>query len=190
MSALPGVNSAYTDESPNLASREQVQGAPWQSDWRDIYPIASDQIRNHCQPAFLGVLDATESVSDWNPYEGTTYPRHPLRFGYGDGAETLQVRRLPSPLAIDSFDRHTDHGQQVLSGISSIAALVPFLELPDAGIGTNDLGATGIYPYHFDTGGQLDMASAIGPRQIFREPASYGDQTAAIYAAGFDAEGY
>lgn len=195
MAAVPGVNSAYAEESPRLASREQVDGAPWSHDWRDVYAVASDEIWNHDQPAYLGAFDATESVNDWNPWEGSTGP-HPHAYGmengpgepgvirYGYAARGIQEHRQAAPLAIDSRDRHPDHAQQVLSGMSSIAALVPFLELPDAGIGTNDLGAQGIYPYHFDYGLQIDMGSAIGPRQIFREPPSYGDQSAAVYAAG------
>lgn len=186
MAAIPGVNSAFAEESPNLASREQVDGAPWSHDWRDLYPIASDEIRNHVTPTFLGVFDGTEAVTDWNPWEGVTGP-HPatvIRAGYGTPG--IQEYALDAPLAIDSRDRHPDHAQMVLSGQSSIAALVPFLELPDAGIGTNDLQRQGDqYSYHFDTGLQIDMGSAIGPRQIFREPPSYGDQSAAVYAAGF-----
>jgi hypothetical protein len=183
VSNIPDVNQ-YQDEQPFLATREHIAGAYWSLDWRDIYPVASDRIRNHTTPAFLGVLDGTESVTDWNPWEGVTgpHPRTVIRHGYG----TPGIQEFPNdaPLAIDSFDRHPDHGQNVLSGVSSIAALVPFLELPDAGIGTNDLGNGYETPYHFDYGLQVDMASAISPRQVFREPPSYGDQSAAVYAAG------
>lgn len=184
MAAIPGVNTAYEWESPELASRDLVHGAPWSVDWRDIYPVSPDQIRNHEVPTFLGVFDGTEGVTDWNPWEGVTGP-HPstvIRRGYGTPG--VQEFAQDAPLAIDQFDRHPDHAQIQLSGVSSIAALVPYLELPDAGIGTNDLGANGVYPYHFDYGLQIDTASAIGPRQVFREPPSYGDQSAAIYAAG------
>lgn len=174
------------EEQPELASREQVHGAPWQHDWRDIYPVASDEILNHTTPAYLGVFDGTECVTDWNPWEGVTgpHPRTVIRYGYGTPG--IQEFATDAPLAIDARDRHPDHAQAVLSGVSSIAAMVPFIELPDAGIGTNDLGpSSGVYPYHFDTGLQIDMGSAIGPRQIFREPPSFGDQSAAVYAAGF-----
>lgn len=184
MSDIPGVNGAFTWEDPELASREQVDGAPWAHDWRDIYPVAPDQIRNHTTPVYLGILDGTEGVTDWNPWEGVTGPHPSTVIRHGYGTPGIQEYALDAPLAMDSFDRHPDHAQVQLSGVSSIAALVPFLELPDAGIGTNDLGGLSAYSFHFDDGLQLDMASAIGPRQIFREPPSYGDQSAAVYAAG------
>jgi hypothetical protein len=185
VSYISGVSQAYTDEAPSaIASREQVAGAHWALDWRDLYPVASDCIRNHAQPTFLGILDATGSVTDWNPWSGRTGPHPDTVIRHGYGTPGIQEYAQAAPLAIDTFDRHPDHGQNVLSGVSSIAALVPFIELPDAGIGTNDLSAGHANPYHFDYGLQLDMSSAIGPRQIFREPPSYGDQSAAVYAAG------
>lgn len=186
MAAIPGINSAYADESPSLVSRAPISGSHWNIDWRGNYPVASDEIENHTTPTFLGVLDGTESVADWNPWEGQTAPRPGRTIRYGYGTPGIQEYAQDAPIAIDSRDRHPDHAQVQLSGVSSIAALVPFIELPDAGIGTNDLSPQNYsYPYHFDSGLQLDMGSAIGPRQIFREPASYGDQTAAVYAAGF-----
>jgi hypothetical protein len=190
LAANPGVDF-YADESPFGATREQVVGAPWSHDWRDIYPIAPDSIHNHTKPAYLGVLDGTESVSDWNPWEGVTHP-HPssvIRRGYGTPG--IQEFAQAAPLAIDSFDRHPDHGQAQLSGISSIAALVPFIELQDYGqdIDPNSMAglSTGqVYPYHFDVGGSpINQGATIGPRQIFRSPPSFSDQTAAFYAAGF-----
>lgn len=184
MARISGNDTVYLDEAPYLASREQVAGAPWSHDWRDLYPVASDQIANHTTPVFLGMLDGTEGVTDWNPWEGVTgpHPRTVIRYGYGTPG--IQEFAQDAPLSIDQFDRHPDHAQAQLSGVSSIAALVPFIELADAGIGTNDIGPTGNYPYHFDMGNQIDMGSAISPRHVMREPPSYGDQSAAIYAAG------
>lgn len=181
MAAIPGVNSAYADENPYMATREQVAGAPWSHDWRDLYPVASDQIHNHVTPCFLGVLDGTECVSDWNPWEGQTAPHPDTVIRYGYAAPGIQEFALDAPLAIDAYDRHPDHAQQILSGVSSIAALVPFLTLPDAGNDPYD----DVLPYHFDYGASLDTGGTIGPRQVFRQPPSYSDQTAAIYAAGF-----
>jgi hypothetical protein len=186
VSAIPGVNSAYEEESPALQWNDAglVSGAPWVVDWRDNYPIASDEILNHTTPVYLGILDGTEGVTDWNPWEGVTGP-HPstvIRFGYGTPG--IQEYANDAPLAIDQRDRHPDHGQAQLSGQSSIAALVPFLELPDAGIGTNDLGEYTL-PYHFDVGNQVDGSAGISPRQVFRQPPTYSDQTAGVVAAGF-----
>lgn len=193
MSNIPGVADAYQYETPHLAATE-AYGSYWNMDWRDVYPVAPDEILNHDQPAYLGVYDATESVTDWNPWEGRTGPDAniyggnapgypgPIRYGYG--TRGIQEHRQAAPLAIDVVDMQATTGQAILSGVSSLAALVPFLELPDAGIGTNDLGDGQSTPYHFDYGLQGWTASAIGPRQIFREPPSYGDQSAAVYAAG------
>ena len=185
MAALPGVNQALDYERPHLASREQIAGSWWSLDWRDVYPVDADRIINHTTPTFLGVFDGTEGVTDWNPWEGVTGPHPNTVIRYGYGAPGIQEFALDAPLAIDSSNRDPDHAQQVLSGVSSIAALVPFLELPDAGIGTNDIDPTGKgLPYHYDYGAQIDMGSAIGPRQVFRSPPSYSDQTSAFYAAG------
>lgn len=190
MSLLPGVNIAYDYERPVVGNMgDDVAGHPWQFFPRDNYPVAPDMIHNHDAPAFLGVLDGTESVADWNPWEGTTFPRHTIRYGYGPYG--LQEFAQAAPLAIDAYDRAPDHGQHRLSGVSSIAAIVPFLELPDYGQGLDPSSIAGFapddaaQPYHFDPGLQLDSAQAIGPRQVFRQPPSYGDQTAAYYAAGF-----
>lgn len=191
MSAIPAVNSAYAEESPAFAPG-MVAGAFWSMDFRDRFPVASDEIHNHDQPAMLGVLDGTESVADWNPYEGSTYPQtvgardrdndpvwgrfaSALRFTPGgDDATTLQVWPQAAPLAIDTFDRHPDHGQMLSSGYGGpVAGEVPLLEPPQS------------LPYHYDMGDQIDMGSAIGPRQVFRSPPSISDQTAAVYAAGF-----
>lgn len=192
MAAIPGQALAVEGyERPDLASREQVAGAPWSHDWRDIYPVAPDMVRNHDKPSFLGVYDGTEGVTDWNPWEGVTGP-HPnsvIRRGYG----TPDVQEFPqaAPLAVDAFDRSPDHAQAMLSGVSSIAALVPFMELPDYGQGHDPSAiagfGTGKTPYHFDMGLQIDDSGmgAIGPRQVFRSPPTFSDQTAGYYAAGF-----
>jgi hypothetical protein len=191
VSNIPGVNTFWEKVKPDLYNGRDVAGAPWQLDWRDSYPVGPDEIHNHTTPTFLGILDGTESVTDWNPWEGVTGP-HPntvIRYGYGPPG--LQEFGNDAPLAIDSFDRHPDHGQATLSGVSSIAALVPFIELPDYGQSIDPSAISGLVrddaalPYHFDPGLQIDMGQAIGPRQIFRSPPSYSDQTAAFYAAGF-----
>lgn len=190
MSNIPSVNRAYAEEAPQTGFMgNDVAGAWWQWWPRDNYPVASDEIRNHDKPTFLGYYDGTESVADWNPWEGTTFPRHAIRHGYGTPG--LQEFPQAAPLAIDAFDRNPDHGQVRPSGIGSPAALIPFLDLPDHGqhldpsslAGYGNLGGT--LPYHYDTGLQIDQGQAIGPRQVFRQPPSYSDQTAAFYAAGF-----
>ena len=195
MSLLPGVNIAYEYEEPHiddLAGKAPLAdpiGAPWQYWPRDNYPVAPDMIRNHTTPIFLGVLDGTESVADWNPWEGTTFPVHTIRYGYGPYG--LQEFAQDAPLAIDAFDRAPDHAQARLSGVGSIAGLVPFLELPDYGQGLDPSSISGFapddaaMPYHFDPGLQIDQAQAIGPRQVFRAPPTISDQTSAYYAAGF-----
>lgn len=189
MSAIPGVNRAYSQESPRLAHRNEIYGANWQPDFRGIFPIDSDQIHNHTTPVFLGVLDGTEGVTDWNPWEGVTGPHPNTVIRYGYGTPGIQEFALDAPLAIDAFDRNPDHGQARPSGVSSIAALVPFMELPDYGQGHDPSSVsgfgTGVTPYHFDYGMQIDTGQAIGPRQVFRSPPSYSDQTAGVYAAGF-----
>jgi hypothetical protein len=102
----------------------------------------------------------------------------------------MQIMRIPAPEAIDCFEMQATSGQAVISGVESIAAMVPFVELPDYGQGQDPysmagFGGRGGLPYHFDYGEQNTTDSAIGPRQVFRSPPSVSDQTAAVYAAGF-----
>ena len=174
MSALPAVNQALGEELPAFEPTP-IAGSYWNLDWRDRYLVASDEIRNHMGTAFLGVLDGTEGVTDWNPWEGVTGP-HPdtvLRFGYG--APALQVYPNPAPLAIDAWNLQNTNGQVQLTAIEGewAAGMVPPFEPPQG------------LPYHYDVGDQIDMGQAIGPRQVFRQPPSISDQTAAVYAAGF-----
>jgi len=193
VSNLPGVNEFWDIASPRLfTGLRDTAGAGWQIDWRDVYPgPGSDYIRNHDQAAFLGVLDGTESVSDWNPWEGQTAPRIGRAIRHGYGPNGLQEFSQADPQAIDCLSHDPDHCQVQLSGVGSVAGMIPFLDLPDHGqhldpsalAGYGDLG--GILPYHYDYGLQIDQGSAIGPRQVFRSPPSVSDQTAAVYAAGF-----
>lgn len=185
MAALPAINRAYEEEYPQLGPTPAPAGAFWQPDFRDRFPIASDEIHNHDETAFLGVLDGTEGVTDWNPWEGRTGPEpgKVIRPGYGDAfapgdnmAGTLQMFRNSSPLAIDAFDRSPDHAQLLASGADPtawVAGAIPATYLPNS------------LPYHYDLGDQIDTGQAIGPRQVFRQPPSISDQTAAVYAAGF-----
>lgn len=196
MSALPGVNQALDQESPREAfDSSPVAGAYWQPDWRDAYLISSDTIHNHNRPAAIGLFDGADNASEWNQYQGAIQS-DPISVGTQNEIELLgspaymQVMRIPAPEAIDTFDMQATNGQAQLSGVESIAAMVPYLELPDYGqeIDPNSLagfGGRGGLPFHFDYGRQNDQSSAIGPRQVFRSPPSYGDQTAAFYAAGF-----
>lgn len=195
MSDLPGVNRAYTDELPVEAYPNHINGSYWNEDWRDNYPIASDSIRNHDRPACLGVFDGAENASEWNQYQGTIQS-DPISMGtqYALGilgeVEYMQIMRIPAPEAIDQADRQNTNGQMQLSGVESIAAMIPFLELPDYGQGNDPssmagFGGRGGMPFHFDVGKQNTTDSAIGPRQVFRSPPSVSDQTAAFYAAGF-----
>ena len=172
MSAIPGLVHAAA-ELPHLATCDNTYGAPWNIDWRGVYLVAPDEVHNHDKPAALGVLDGEEIVTGWNPWQGRSGPTPWRVIRHGYAAPGVQEFPQASPLAIDTFQREPTHAQQQLSGVSSIAALVPFMELPN--------GA----PYHFDDGLQLDQGQAIGPRMIFREPPSFNDQTAALYAAGF-----
>ena len=196
MSALPGVNQALDKEQPRQAfDVSPVYGAFWQPDWRDTYLIDSDSIRNHNIPARMDYYDGADNATEFNQYQGVI-SSDPISFGtkveialLGDPAY-MQVMRIPQPDAIDQFDRHPDHGQAQLSGVDSIAAMVPYLELPDYGqeYDTSSMagfGGKGGLPFHFDYGKQIDQSSAIGPRQIFRSPPSFSDQTAGVYAAGF-----
>jgi hypothetical protein len=172
VSAIPGISRAGIQQ-PLLGRPKRVRGSGWQPDWRDVCYVAPTETRNHDKPVFLGVLDGTECVSDWNPYEGQTHPLPGRVVRPGYGSPGVQEFPQAAPLQIDAFDRHPDHGQAQLSGASSIAALVPFMDLPHS------------LPYHYDVGLQIDQGQAIGPRMVFRGPPSYSDQTAAIYAAGF-----
>lgn len=174
MSAYPAVNSALADERPGFPPTP-IAGAPWSVDWRDRYLVASDEIRNHDEPSFLGVFDGTEAVADWNPWEGVTAPDPDkvLRYGYGGPAASLQVYAQAAPLAIDCWERSPDHGQVLACGTPSVEGMVPLIFPPQS------------LPYHFDWGDQIDTGQAIGPRQVFRSPPSISDQTAAMYAAGF-----
>jgi hypothetical protein len=194
MSDLPGVNRVYTEEAPYLALPNHINGAPWNEDFRDNYPIAFDDIANHTTPANVS-WDGPDNASEWNQYQGNI-SSDPMSAGTQYeiamlGAPAyMQTMRIPAPLAIDQVDRQNTNGQMQLSGVESIAAMVPYLELPDYGQGQDPnsmagFGGRGGLPYHFDYGQQYTQGSAIGPRQIFRSPPAYSDQTAAMYAAGF-----
>jgi hypothetical protein len=173
VAAIPGIVRADT-EAPRGATIERNRGAPWQVDWRDVFYLAPDEIRNHDKPVFLGVLDGTESVTDWNPWDGRTGPTPWRAIRHGYASDGVQEYGQAAPLAIDNgIGNQPMHAQAQLSGVSSIAALVPFMDLPNG------------LPYHYDEGLQLDSGGAIGPRMIFRGPPSFNDQSAAIYAAGF-----
>lgn len=195
MSALPGVNQALDREQPVEAYTSHVNGSWWQPDWRASFPIDSDYIHNHTTPARLDYYDGADNATEFNQYQGVI-GSDPISYGTHLEIEQLgapaymQVMRIPSPDAIDQFDRHPDHGQVQLTGVDSIAAMVPYLELPDYGQGQDidsmaGFGGRGGLPYHFDYGAQYTQGSAIGPRQVFRSPPSYSDQTSAFYAAGF-----
>lgn len=195
MSDLPGVNRAYTDEAPAIALPNHINGAPWNEDFRDNYPIAYDDIQNHFTPAALGVFDGADNASEWNQYQGNIQS-DPISMGtqheislLGDVA-FMQVMRIPQPDAIDQTDRQNTNGQVQLTGVDSISAMVPYLELPDYGQGNDPssmagFGGRGGLPYHFDYGQQYTQGSAIGPRQVFRSPPTVSDQTAGMIAAGF-----
>lgn len=183
MSGLPGVNRAWEEEVPQLVAGVHPSGADWVIDFRDRFPISSDEIHNHYEVYDQGVHGGNigledEIALDWSPYEAdfdyTQQGVHAgrflgaaLRWGPGEAA-AIQVYTNPAPLAIDAFDRSPDHGQQ---GMLSDWAWMG--ELPQ------DL------PFHYDYGDQLDMGQAIGPRMIQRQPPSISDQTATIIAAGF-----
>ena len=196
MSALPGVNQALEKEQPRETfDASPVHGAYWQPDWRDAYLIDSDAIHNHDRPARMDYFDGADNATEFNQYQGVI-SSDPISYGTKvaianlGSAEYLQVMRNPQPDAIDQFDRHPDHGQAQLTGVDSIAAMVPFLELPDYGqeYDTSSMagfGGRGGLPYHYDFGKQIDQSSAIGPRQVFRSPPTFSDQTAGVYAAGF-----
>lgn len=195
MSDLPGVNQVYQEENPYLALPNHINGAPWNEDFRDNYPISYDEIRNHTVPTALGVFDGADNASEWNQYQGTIQS-DPISIGTQHEIACLgpvaymQVMRIPAPEAIDQASRQNTNGQMQLSGVESIAAMVPYLELPDYGQGQDPssmagFGGRGGLPYHFDVGNQNTQDSAIGPRQVFRSPPAFSDQTAAIYAAGF-----
>lgn len=194
MSAIPAVNQAYVQEIPVEAYPNHINGAPWNEDFRDNYPIASDDIANHDRPGNIP-WDGPDNSSEWNQYQGNI-SSDPISAGTQYEIQLLgspaymQVMRIPAPEAIDQRDRQNTNGQMQLSGVDSIAAFVPYLELPDYGQGGDPsslagLGGRGGLPYHFDYGQQYTQGSAIGPRQIFRSPPAYSDQTAAVYAAGF-----
>lgn len=198
MSALPGVNQALFREQPQeVFDSPPVKGAYWQVDWRDDYPVDSDYIRNHNQPARIDYFDGADNATEFNQYQGVissdpvSYGSHlnMANLGFPNGFINGPMR-IPDVNAIDQFDRHPDHGQAQLTGVDSIAAMVPYLELPDYGQGRDPnslagFGGRGGLPFHFDVGAQIDQGQAIGRRQVFRSPPSYGDQTAAFYAAGF-----
>lgn len=196
MSALPGVNQSLEKEAPREAfDSSPIHGAYWQPDWRDAYLIDSDEIQNHTVPARMDYYDGADNATEFNQYQGVI-SSDPISYGtklniaqLGDPA-FLNVMRIPQPDAIDQFDRHPDHGQMQLTGVDSIAAMVPYIELPDYGqeydpSSMAGFGGRGGLPYHYDYGMQIDQSSAIGPRQIFRSPPAVGDQTAGVYAAGF-----
>jgi hypothetical protein len=196
MSDLPGVNRALEQEQPREAfDSTPTHGAYWQPDWRDTYLLDSDAIHNHTIPARLDYYDGADNATEFNQYQGVV-ASDPISYGTKLNIQQLgapaymNVMRIPAPEAIDQFDRHPDHGQMQLTGVDSIAAMVPYLELPDYGQGMDPdsmagFGGRGGLPYHFDYGKQIDQGQAIGPRQIFRSPPTYGDQTAGMYAAGF-----
>lgn len=195
MSDLPGVNRAYIDEAPYEAYPNHINGAPWNEDFRDNFPISADDIRNHEVPSALGVFDGADNASEWNQYQGTIQS-DPISMGTQENIRQLgsvaymNVMRIPQPDAIDQRDRQNTNGQMQLSGVDSIAAMIPFMELPDYGQGQDPsslagFGGRGGLPFHFDYGNQYTQGSAIGPRQVFRSPPSVSDQTAAFYAAGF-----
>lgn len=195
MSALPGVNQALIKEQPKEAyDVASVQGAYWQVDWRDAYLVSSDEIKNHDRPANIP-YDGPDNSSEWNQYQGNI-SSDPISAGTQYevmmlGAPAyMQIMRIPQPDAIDAQNMHNTSGQTDLTGVDSISALVPYLELPDYGQGQDPtsmagFGGRGGLPYHFDYGQQNTQDSAIGPRQVFRSPPAVSDQTAAIYAAGF-----
>ena len=195
MSDLPAVNQAYEIERPVEAfDSTPVHGSPWVVDWRDAYPIASDDITNHDRPANIP-NDGPDNASEWNQYQGNI-SSDPISMGtqyeimlLGSPAY-MQVMRIPAPEAIDQRDRQNTNGQVQLTGVDSISAMVPYLELPDYGQGQDPssmagFGGRGGLPYHFDYGQQYTQGSAIGPRQIFRSPTTVSDQTAGMIAAGF-----
>lgn len=196
MSSLPGVNEAYSYEQPREAfDSPATHGAYWQPDFRDAFPVAPDEIRNHYTPAAIGVFDGADNASEWNQYQGAIQS-DPISLGtqheiacLGDPAY-LQVMRIPQPDAVDVMRMDNTNCQVQLTGVDSISAMVPYLELPDYGQGQDPssmagYGGRGGLPYHFDLGNQNTQDSAIGPRQVFRSPPAFSDQTAAIYAAGF-----
>lgn len=195
MSDLPAVNQAYEIEQPVEAfDASPVHGAYWVQDWRDAYPIAYDDITNHDVPANVP-WDGPDNSSEWNQYQGNI-SSDPISAGtqyeislLGSPA-FMQIMRIPQPDAIDQGNRQNTNGQVQLTGVDSISAMVPYLELPDYGQGQDPsslagFGGRGGLPYHFDYGQQYTQGSAIGPRQVFRSPPSVSDQTAAMYAAGF-----
>ncbi len=195
MSALPGVNQALERERPREAfDVTPTYGAYWQVDWRDTYLVDSDYILNHERPASLRWFDGADNASEWNQYQGAIQS-DPLSVGTQENIRLLgapaylNVMRLPDPEAIDQWDRHPDHGQAQLTGVDSIASMVPYLELPDYGQGLDPasmagFGGRGGLPYHFDVGKQRSDDAGISPRHVFRSPPAFGDQTAAMYAAG------
>lgn len=195
MSALPGVNQALDYESPHEAYTTHVNGAYWQPDWRGTYLVSDDEIHNHNVPEALGVIDGADNASEWNQYQGAIQS-DPISIGTQReiallGAPAyMQIMRIPQPDAIDQRNRQNTNGQVQLTGVDSIAAMVPYLELPDYGqeLDPSSLagfGGRGGLPFHFDVGfNQNPMSSTIGPRQIFRSPPAYSDQTAAVVAAG------
>ena len=195
MSDIPGVNLAYEQEQPREAfDSSPVNGAPWVVDWRDAYPIAFDDILNHTRPANVP-WDGPDNASEWNQYQGNIQS-DPISMGTQHeilelGAPAyMQVMRIPAPEAIDQWERQNTNGQVQLTGVDSISAMVPYLELPDYGQGQDPssmagFGGRGGLPYHFDYGQQYTQGSAIGPRQIFRSPPTVSDQTAGMVAAGF-----
>lgn len=194
MSDIPGVNRAYMDEAPAEAFSNHINGSYWNEDFRGVYPISSDEIRNHDRPANMP-FDGSDNASEWNQYQGTI-SSDPISMGTQEEIRQLgsvaymQVMRIPQPDAIAQRDEQNTNGQMQLSGVDSIAAMVPFLDLPDYGQGQDPnsmagFGGRGGLPYHFDYGQQYTQGSAIGPRQVFRSPPSVSDQTAAMYAAGF-----
>lgn len=194
MSDLPGVNQAYVQEYPVEAYPNHINGAPWNEDFRDNYPIASDDIANHDRPGNIP-YDGPDNACEWNQYQGNIQS-DPISAGtqyeialLGSPA-FMQVMRIPAPEAIDQRDRQNTNGQVQLTGVDSIAAMVPYLELPDYGQGQDPssmagFGGRGGLPFHFDYGQQYTQGSSIGPRQIFRSPPPYSDQTAGVIAAGF-----
>lgn len=193
MSDIPGVNQAYTNEAPPEAFSNHINGSPWNEDFRGVYPIAYDEIHNHDRPANTP-FDGADNASEWNQYQGNILS-DPISAGTQEEINQLgsvaymQVMRIPQPDAIGT-NMEATNGQMQLSGVDSIAAMVPYLELPDYGQGQDPsalagFGGRGGLPYHFDYGQQYTQGSAIGPRQVFRSPPSVSDQTAAMYAAGF-----
>lgn len=133
-----------------------VQGAPWNLDWRDRSPVV---------PGFIGFGDQTGALSvgnptDWNPYTGPI-STHPLIFGYSDPAG-VQTYGIGDRLEAGSYIPWP------LSGTEGVNNQVPLLELAEE---------SGL-----DLGQQL--WTGPGPRMVFLPPPSYSDQTTPLATIG------